>query len=130
LISASSSARRGAPAPPPPQRLLHARGFQRVQYWAGHVFVQQAGLDRDAAAAGQALHARVRIRAVLREAPVVLAAAALGAPGDAGQQVRRDVHHVLAAGRVTQQLDQPLVGVHVDDRGPFRRRVCLALPLQ
>ena len=35
------------------QRFLHARGFQRVQHRAGHVFLQQFRLDRCPAAPGR-----------------------------------------------------------------------------
>lgn len=55
--------------------------------------------------------------------------AALGASRDAGQQMRRSAHHVLAARRVAEQFDQPLMGVGVDDRRLLRGRVLLALPL-
>jgi len=112
------------------QRLLHARGLQRVQHRAGHVFLQQAPLDRGAAASLRADHACIGIRAVcLRVPPVCQPPAALGAGRDAGQQVRRGAHHVLTARRVGEQPDQPLMGVGIDDRRPLRGRVFLALPL-
>ena len=43
--------------------------------------------------------------------------------------MRRGADHVLAPRRVAEQLDQPLMGVGVDDRGPLRGGVLLALPL-
>src|SRR6266536_3238725 len=54
--------------------------------------------------------------------------AALGAGRDAGQQMGRGAHHVLAPRRVGEQLDQPLMGVGVDDRRPLGGGVLLALP--
>ena len=84
------------------QRFLHARGFQRVQHRAGHVFLQQFRLDRRPAAPGRALHAPVGIRALLRVPPVMQPPAALRAGRDARQQVRRGAHHVLTPRRVAR----------------------------
>ena len=110
--------------------LLHARGLQRVQHRAGHVFLQQFRLDRGAAAPGGSFHARIGIRAALRVPPVMQPPAALRAGRDAGQQMRRGLHHVLTARRVREQLHQPLMSIHVDNRRPLRGRVLLALPFQ
>ena len=75
------------------QRLLDARGFQRVQHRAGHVLLQQARLDRRPAAPGRALHAPVRIRPVARVPPVMQPPPALGA--------RRDPDSRCAGARTT-----------------------------
>ncbi len=68
------------------ERLLHAAGFQRVQYRAGHVLLQQLGLDRGAAPPVRPGHARVRIGASLPlVVAVVQALAAFRAYRDTGQ---------------------------------------------
>ena len=131
LISASSSARRGAAGSGVriAQRLLHARGFQRIQHRAGHVFLQQHSFDRGAAASVRAGHARVLIRPPVRRlvAVVQAPAAAFRAGGDTGQQMRLGAHRVLTAGRIGEHPHQPLMGIGIDDRRPLRR-VLAALP--
>ena len=57
-------------------------------------------------------------RAAIRQAdvpPVMQSPAAPGAGRDTREQVRRGADHVLTPRRVGEQLDQPLMGVGVDD---------------